>query len=156
MKKIKNLLKKQKGFTLVELLAVIVILGIIAAIAIPSIGNIIDNSKKDAHVANAEMLIESTRLAVAANEYDLPTAEGDTVKIKMSTLVTDGYLEHAIIDPDTNEPYTTGIVTITKGASGYSYSVTLQGEKRSINNVLSSDLGREKVKNTAKATTPEG
>ncbi len=42
MKRLKKLLKNQKGFTLVELLAVIVILGIIAAIAIPSIGNIID------------------------------------------------------------------------------------------------------------------
>nr|AAB31769.1 lipase, triacylglycerol lipase {N-terminal} {EC 3.1.1.3} [Bacillus thermocatenulatus, DSM 730, Peptide Partial, 45 aa] [Geobacillus thermocatenulatus] len=38
--------------TLIELLAVIVILGIIAAIAIPAIGAIMDNSKKDAHIAN--------------------------------------------------------------------------------------------------------
>ncbi len=37
-KKIQALLKNQKGLTLVELLAVIVILGIIAAIAVPSIG----------------------------------------------------------------------------------------------------------------------
>ena len=38
-------LKNEKGLTLVELLAVIVILGIIAAIAIPSIGNIIENTR---------------------------------------------------------------------------------------------------------------
>ncbi len=38
-------LKNEKGLTLVELLAVIVILGIIAAIAIPSIGNIITEFK---------------------------------------------------------------------------------------------------------------
>ena len=38
-------LNNEKGLTLVELLAVIVILGIIAAIAIPSIGNIIENSE---------------------------------------------------------------------------------------------------------------
>ena len=49
MKKVRRLFKNQKGFTLVELLAVIVILGIIAAIAIPSIGGIIDKSKEDAH-----------------------------------------------------------------------------------------------------------
>ena len=39
-------LNNEKGLTLVELLAVIVILGIIAAIAIPSIGNIIQNVEK--------------------------------------------------------------------------------------------------------------
>lgn len=35
--------KNEKGLTLVELLAVIVILAIVAAIAIPAISNVIDN-----------------------------------------------------------------------------------------------------------------
>ena len=39
-RKMKALLKNEKGLTLIELLAVIVILGIIAAIAVPSIGGI--------------------------------------------------------------------------------------------------------------------
>ena len=67
-KKIQAILKNEKGLTLVELLAVIVILGIIAAIAVPSIGGIIDNSKKDAHVANAQQMVSAARLAVAAND----------------------------------------------------------------------------------------
>ena len=78
MKKLRRLFKNQKGFTLVELLAVIVILGIIAAIAIPSIGSIIDNSKKDAHVANAEMVVSAARLAVASNDTDLWSATTET------------------------------------------------------------------------------
>jgi type IV pilus assembly protein PilA len=60
---LKRLLKNERGLTLIELLAVIVILGIIAAIAIPTIGNIIDNSKEDAHIANAEQIINAARLA---------------------------------------------------------------------------------------------
>jgi len=37
-------LKNKKGLTLIELIAVLVILGIIAAIAIPTIGNTISNN----------------------------------------------------------------------------------------------------------------
>jgi prepilin-type N-terminal cleavage/methylation domain-containing protein len=39
--KIKQLLKKEGGFTLVELLGVIVILGLIVGISIPLIGNVV-------------------------------------------------------------------------------------------------------------------
>jgi type IV pilus assembly protein PilA len=67
LKKMKKLLKNERGLTLVELLAVIVILGIIAAIAVPSIGNIIDNSKEDAQVAEALQIIDAARLAHAEN-----------------------------------------------------------------------------------------
>ena len=56
-------LKNEKGLTLVELLAVIVILGIIAAIAIPSIGNIINNSKVNALIADGQNVL------AAANMY---------------------------------------------------------------------------------------
>ncbi|MBQ0140224.1 MAG: prepilin-type N-terminal cleavage/methylation domain-containing protein [Kurthia sp.] len=65
----KNLLNKQlkneKGLTLIELLAVIVILAIVAAIAIPSIGNIISNSKSKAILSDASQIISSTKTALA-------------------------------------------------------------------------------------------
>jgi type IV pilus assembly protein PilA len=49
----------RKGFTLVELLAVIVILAIILAIAVPSISSMIANSKKNSFEANVKMIITS-------------------------------------------------------------------------------------------------
>ncbi len=63
MKKIKD----QRGLTLIELLAVIVILGIVAAIAVPSIMGIINKSKDDAKVAEAIQIISAAKLQHATN-----------------------------------------------------------------------------------------
>ncbi|WP_368974246.1 type II secretion system protein [Caldifermentibacillus hisashii] len=58
-------MKNEKGMTLVELLAVLVIIGIIAAITIPLIGNVIENSRNKATVSEAVNIIEAAKLANA-------------------------------------------------------------------------------------------
>jgi len=61
-------LKDERGLTLVELLVVVVILGIIAAIAVVAIGGIIENSKKDAMVADAKQMVSASKLYTASNQ----------------------------------------------------------------------------------------
>ncbi|MFW5889276.1 MAG: pilus assembly FimT family protein [Bacillota bacterium] len=58
----KKLLKNKRGVTLVELIAVLVILGIIAAIAVPTIGNLIDNQRQKAAEAEWSNIEEAARL----------------------------------------------------------------------------------------------
>ncbi|MFF5993508.1 type II secretion system protein [Lysinibacillus sp. KU-BSD001] len=60
---LKKRIKNEKGLTLVELLAVIVILGIIAAIAVPAIGNIIQNSRERAVLSEAINIISGAKIA---------------------------------------------------------------------------------------------
>jgi type IV pilus assembly protein PilA len=76
LKKWLQLLKKdERGLTLVELLAVIVILAIVGAIAFVAIGNVIENSRQDAHISNAIQAISAAELGEAGgtlNDDDLP------------------------------------------------------------------------------------
>ncbi len=65
--------KKKKGFTLVELLAVIVVLAIILAIAIPSVLGVINNSKIGSMKSSARMLISAAKTELASNNELQPT-----------------------------------------------------------------------------------
>lgn len=66
-------LRNEKGLTLIELLAVIVILGIIAAIAIPMIGNVVEDSREKAAVNEALNIISAAKQAYALSKKNAET-----------------------------------------------------------------------------------
>lgn len=108
MKKTIQRLKNERGLTLVELLAVIVILAIIAIIAFVFIGGVIDNSRKDAHISNAQQVINAAKL------YE---TGGGTFPVEVEELQEGNYLED-ILDPWTKKPYGKK-ASINKGNNGY-------------------------------------
>ena len=61
------MLRNKKGFTLVELLAVIVILAIILAIAVPTISSLINNQKKSAFEAGVKMILKGADYYILQN-----------------------------------------------------------------------------------------
>ena len=62
----------RKGFTLVELLGVIVILGIIMLIAIPNIASLTQKNKKNTYIADSKKLVSLAQRALKKGEKDKP------------------------------------------------------------------------------------
>ncbi len=77
MKKMNEVMKNEKGFTLIELIIVIAILAIIAAVAVPNILGAVDNSRKATDVSNAKIIQNAAAQVMAKNE-DASNAEFGT------------------------------------------------------------------------------
>ena len=82
-------MKNNKGFTLIELLTVIVIIGVVSTIAIPSVNNVINNSKRKAFVADANFYVQAVKTAVMQHEYDAPVDKNDVTVISLNVIDMD-------------------------------------------------------------------
>lgn len=131
LRKIRKLLKKQEGFTLVELMIVVVILGILAGIGVQQYGNIQERAKKAADEANKKVLTNAANMWLIMNGgFPGETGATKTFEGKANDLVPN-YVDEWPTVPGSNEQYYT--VTITKtvekdGSERYSIKVTAPEE----------------------------
>lgn len=89
MKKLNN-----KGFTLVELLGVLMILSIILVIAVPNVVSVLDKNKKETYVSDAKKLVTMAETQIRSDtDIDWPN-NGQAVILKLS------YLNNGSIDSD--------------------------------------------------------
>jgi type IV pilus assembly protein PilA len=69
---LKLFMRSKKGFTLVELMVVVIILGILVAIAIPIYNNVTGDAQKKACAANERTLEGAVAMYQAANDGKMP------------------------------------------------------------------------------------
>lgn len=84
LKKLRKMLKKQEGFTLVELMIVVVILGILAGIGVQQYANVQQRAKEAADEANRKVLTNATNMwlileSPAATEEPFEVTEDELV-----------------------------------------------------------------------------
>lgn len=115
----------KKGFTLAELLGVIVILAALLLISIPVVDKIIKQSQEDLY----NKQIDSIKLAMnlwVSDKYKLN--EGESITLTLSQLKEDGLVEFDITNPITKELFPNDmILTIENKEGQLEYNVSDEG-----------------------------
>lgn len=126
----------KKGFTLMELLAVFIVIGIIMTITTPIITNVIRDSKEKTYKEQVSLIEEAARNYMASHSTELPKASGKA-SVSVSTLQSEGLLSNKdIINPIYNINGTrdeekhqtfTGSVCVTYVNNKYKYTYKQSG-----------------------------
>lgn len=123
----------KKGFTLVELLAVIAVLGIILLIAIPAVTTTINKSSKNIFVTSAIKIIDEAKLYIMHNNIELPVGNY-YIAIPISSLNFDNKNSYDARG---------GVLVINNGTEiepNYDYYIYLSNEEYLVNGSNKNDL----------------
>ena len=121
---------KQQGFTLIELMIVVAIIGILAAIAIPQYQDYVTRAKYQDGVSSLESTKVATALCIQENAGDPTSCDTDEeIAVTMPTKAADGKITIArdTFTAGTDGVGGTAIFTVTGDASMASCVVTLTG-----------------------------
>lgn len=103
----------KKGFTLIEMMAVVVILGVIALIVVPLVEQALSNIKDDAYNTQIESIRQGARQWGGSNIYSMPDP-GTSITLTLQQLKLAGFITKDLYNPKTKEAFSDDmVITIT-------------------------------------------
>ena len=123
---------KKDGFTLVELLAVVVIIGITYLIIFPSVTSFIDKSKKKSYNIQVDLIEKASKKWVVDNTDELLKKDPyhlNNINLTLTTLKKEGYLQDMFIENPKNKKIMTGCVVVSYQSNKNQYEYTYEDGK---------------------------
>ena len=113
---------KEKAFTLIELIAVIVIIGIIGLIVTPIITGLITSSREKVYEKQIDEIIRSAEKWGTSNNNILPSRDQAVFYLSVNTMKNDGFLKKQNIKNPVNGEYMNGCVLVTYQEDSLQYT----------------------------------
>lgn len=117
----------KKGFTLVEVLGVLVILAIILTVTIPVVINNVNNTKEKVWLQTIEHIKEGTKLYLIEYKDDFPDLNviNSTINIPLSQITDNGYMKTPINNPVLNQNVSEETIINIQVISINNYEITI-------------------------------
>ncbi len=104
---------KENGFTLVEILAVLVLLGLIALVTFPSVSRSIRDARKDRDSVNIDTVLNAAYDFAQQNISYLPVTTEEPKKICAQQLICAGLVKEEVVRDNIIEDYASHAITVT-------------------------------------------
>ncbi len=143
---IKNTRRPHAGFTLIELLTVIAIIGILAAIIIPTVGKVQQTARRTADSSNLRQIGQASLIFAQSSKDQLPALKIDTVTFTNSaTGATVGSLKTVAAALAIGGGLESGKMWVSKADD----TTTLEGTNANVGNILAIAASGVKTVDTA-------
>ena len=114
----------KRGFTLIELMAVIVVLGILATISVISVDKIIKENKEETYKAQVATREDAARTWGVKHIKELPDNDGDAISVPLLYFKNEGIISNDFKNSKTNKPFNDDLyVDISYEGGVYIYKV---------------------------------
>lgn len=115
---------KNKGFTLTELIASVVILGIIVLIAIPTVNSVMKDSKEELYSSQINGIEDGLRNWAVDHSLELPKTDNQSIVLTLGQLKLGGYVDAKLENPKTSKCFGNDtLLMITRYKNNYKYEV---------------------------------
>ena len=126
----------KKGFTLVELLAVITVVAILSGLAVTNVISSMNNSRKNTFLYDAKRMVSKAEYLLSESKANREQAKSSSVTFNFSKLNSKGEFD---VDADGGEFNTNSFVKVTydNSTNQYKYCICVMGSQRQITNGVS-------------------